>query len=198
MALQGYGALVKAQSSSIVFTDEATTTSDDKSYQITDAAKRILDYETDLVVKDDAIATTESYTVNKITGTVTFATSTPRTITLSGSYVVLATIAEASEFSFDGVLDTVDATVFQAGERIYLPTLVSATATVGKFYEVTGFFTNLLFDGSVKVVELYADDSGTPFRFYATVSANSISASVEDLTRETVTLQATDRMVVSA
>jgi len=71
MALQGYNALVKTQSSAIAFTDEATTTSDNKTYQITNATKRIFDYETELIVKDDASVVT-GYSFNKITGTVTF------------------------------------------------------------------------------------------------------------------------------
>ena len=72
MALQGYNCNIKVASNGVAMTDEATTTSDNISYQITDSAKRIVDLNTAITVKDGGTATTEKYTFNYITGTVTF------------------------------------------------------------------------------------------------------------------------------
>ena len=197
MALKGYNALVKAQSSAIAFVDEATTTSDNKTYQITNAAKRILDFDTPVIVKDGAAVVT-GYKVNRISGEITFPTAVVRTITVSGSYVTLTTIAEAKEFSFDGTTEVGDATVFTETNKKYLPMLATATATITQFYDVDGFFLTMLFDNTVKVIELYPDGGGDPFRFYARVSADSVTSSISELTNESITLQITDRMVVES
>lgn len=197
MALKGYSALVKAQSSAIAITNEPTTSGDNKSYQITNAAKRILDFDTPLVVKDGGVPVM-GYSISRINGTVTFPTSATRVITITGAYVTLATVAEASEFAFDGITETGDATVFSETNRKYLPTLNSATATITQFYDVDGFFLGVLFDRAIKVVELYADGGGDPFRFYALVSADSVTSSIDSLTIESITLQATNKMIVEA
>ena len=195
MALQGYNALVKTQSSAIAFTDEATTTSDNKTYQITNATKRVFDYTTNLIVKNDASIVT-GYSFNKIAGTVTFPTATVRTITLTGAYVALTTVAEATEYSFEGTLDLGDSTVFQTDSRTFLPINQSATASLSRFYNVDGFFLGMLFDKTVKVIEFYADGGGDPFRIYAFVSSDSVSASIDELIKETVSFQMTDKGVI--
>lgn len=198
MALQGYMAKVKTQSTAIAFTDEATTTSDNKTYQIAAVGKRTLDYNTDIVVKDGLTAITDGFRVNRIDGKVIFNTAQVRTIKVSGKYVTLSEVASANEFAFDGTCDMGDVSVFQNANREYLPTLISATATIGKFYDIDGFFVNSLFDGSVKVFELYADPTDEPFRFYGIISGDSIGATVEGLITESVSVQVTDTMIVEA
>ena len=195
MALQGYGALVKAQSSAIAFTDEVTTSADDLTYQITNSTKRIFDYETELIVEDGGSVIT-GYSINKIAGTITFPTTATRDITLTGAYVALTTVAEATEYKFDGTLDLGDATVFQNESRAFLPTQRSATATLSRFYDVDGYFLEALFDKSVKVIEFYADSGGDPFRIYAIVSSDSVSASIDDLTKESISFQMTSEGVI--
>lgn len=199
MANIGYKALVKSQSSATVFTDEATTTSDDTTYKITNTAKQIFDYDTEIVVEDSAVATTEDYIVNRLDGSVTFeSVDAGRVITFTGKYVTLTTITEAKAFSFDGTVDMGDKTVFQNTAREYEPLLLSATATIGMFYDVDNYFINMLIDGEIKVVEFYYDNTEEPFRFYALVSGDSLSIAIESLIEESVSLQVTDKMIVEA
>ena len=197
MALQGFKALVKAESSQIGFTAEATTTSDNQTYTITDTAKDIWAFNSTITVLDSAVPTVEDFSVNRLNGTVTFGSvDGGRVITLTGTYVTLTDVAEAKEFSFDGETDMADNTVFQDSDRGFQPTLVMATATLGKFYSIDNFFMDMLLDGTTKVIELYADSTTNPFRFYANVSDDSLEIPIEDLSEETITLQATNQMIV--
>jgi len=199
MALQGYKALVKAESSQIVFTDEATTTSDDITYQITDTAKRIWGFDSIIVVKDAATPTTEDYAINRLNGTITFDSADGgRVITVTGDYVLLTTVAEAKEYSFDGTTELPDNTVFQDTERRFTPTLLTATATLGKFYDVDNYFIDMLFDGTTKVIEFYPDSTGDPFIVYGNVASDSISTAVEALIEESINIQITNKMIVEA
>jgi hypothetical protein len=72
-ALAGKKALVKISGTATAMTAEATTTTDDQNYQITDTAKRILPLDATIVVDDNGTPTVESYTLNRLNGTVTFA-----------------------------------------------------------------------------------------------------------------------------
>jgi len=197
MPLSGIGALVKSESSQVGFTDEATTTSDDTIYQITDSAKRIWGFNSTIVVEDAAVPTVEPYTVNRLNGTITFESSDGgRVITVTGDYVLLTTVAEAKEWSADISRDMLDNTVFQDQDRSFQPGLIGGTATIGKFYDTSTYFIDMLLDGTTKVIELYADSTDTPIIMYANVSAESITSAVEALTMESISLQITNKMIM--
>lgn len=196
MALQGFNALVKAESSQVSFTDEATTTGDSISYQITDTVKRIWGFTSTIIVEDSAVPTIEPFTINRLNGTITFETATARTITVTGDYVLLTTVAEAKEFSFDGVTDMNDSTIFEESERLFTPSLVSATATIGKFYTVDNYFMDMILNKETMVIEFFADSSDDPFIVYANVASDSITAPVEALIEESISLQITNKMIV--
>ena len=114
--LQGFKALVKAQSSSTAFTGEATTTSDNQNYVVTDTAKRIFPLDATIVVKDGGSPTAEDYTLSRLANNdinVTFGTvDAGRVITMDGEYVTLTTIATASSYSFTATSDALDNTPF--------------------------------------------------------------------------------------
>src|SRR4051812_21765948 len=91
--IAGRKALVKVTGAPVAFAGEATTDSGDhQTYQITNAAKRVWDRATTLVVKVAAVVTVESYTFNRLTGKVTFATVNAGrgAVTLDGAYLPLS------------------------------------------------------------------------------------------------------------
>ena len=193
MALNGYMAAVKAQSSAVAFLDEPTTTSDNTVYTITDTAKKIWDLDTEIVVEDGGVPTTESYKVNRLKGQITFSSANPaRVITVSGSYVVLTTIGQAKAFTFNGTADVIDSTTFAStGFRTFEAALVSGTASLNKFYEVANFFINLLLSGERVVIEYYPDDTGDPISFFALAADDTIDSPVEGLIEESIDFQIT-------
>jgi len=200
MALAGYKAIVKSQSSAVALVAEATSTSDNQVYQITDSNKRILDFATAVVIDDGGSPTAENYTINRLDGLITFeSVDAGRVITVDGAYVVLTQVAQAKSYNFNGVTDMGDTTVFQKQYREFKPLLSSATITLGKFYSVDNYFLDLLKSKEVFVVEIKPDDSGTfVMRVYATVASDGVSSTVEGLIEEGISLQATDEMIMEA
>jgi hypothetical protein len=193
----GFLAKVKEQSSATVFTDEATSTSDDTTYQMTDSAKRIFDFDTVLIVEDAGSPTTDNFTVNKLAGTVTFESSDGgRVITFTGKYVTLVDVVEAKEWNFDATTDMGDVTIFEDTDRSFKPLLTMGTATIGKFYSIDNYFIDLLFNGEIKVLEFYADASQEPFRAFALVSSDSINTAIESLVEESITFQITNQFII--
>ena len=140
--------------------------------------------------------TAEEYTLDRLNGSVIFPNAKSRIINLSGDYVTLVTVAEAKGFSFDGVTDMGDITVFQDGDRNYKPLLQSGTATIDKFYTIDNYFVDMLYNREIKVIEFYADSEGLPFKCYALVSADSLALPIESLQEESISLQITDGTVV--
>ena len=191
MALRGYLAKVKAESSALAFTDEATTTSDNLTYIITDANKRVWAYNSTVVVKVDAVAVTTGFTLKPLTGEVVFDTSqVGSTITITGEYVTLTTLAEAKSFSFAGSSDALDQTKFEDTYRSFQAGLRTATAEIGEWYLVADIFYPLLVSGDVKVIEYYVDATNV-IRFYAFVISNQINAPLEGLIDQAISLQVT-------
>ena len=193
MAKQGFNSLIKAQSSAVVFTDEATTTGDDISYQITDTSKRLWDLETPILVEDSAVPTTESFKVNRLTGTITFESAVSRTITVSGSSVTPVTVAQGKSFTFNGVREVLDNTIFQNESRTFQSGLLTGTAEIGRFYVDTFFFDQLL-NGEIKILEFYADDSLDPIRAFGLVTSETIEDPVAGLVEESISFQLTDNI----
>jgi hypothetical protein len=193
MALRGYLASVKAMSSGTSMTDEATTTSNNISYQITATNKRILDLNTPVLVEDGGVATIESFTVDYINGIITFESVDTRTITISGKYVTPVTIATANSFGFSGAAESLDNTVFGSAYKQFESGLISGTATLGMFYVVDNIFVDSLLDGSVKLVEYYVSPT-KKITFYGVLTGDTVDSTVGGLITESVTFQITTQM----
>ena len=97
--LTGKKALVKVSGSPLTLTNEATTDAGDHiNYQITNAAKRVMDPTAAVTVKENGVATSAPYTLNRLNGTVTFQDTTP--------IFVSQTVADASWANSSGITRT--------------------------------------------------------------------------------------------
>ncbi len=155
MALQGFSALVKVQSSAVAMTDEATTGAGNLTYQIDATAKRIIDLNTIVLVEDGGSATTETYSVNYLTGTITFGSAVARVITVTGAYVTPATVETADNFSFSGSCDALENTQFGLTDKTFQGGLVSGTASLSRFNVTDDLFTDDLLAQNYKIIEYY-------------------------------------------
>ena len=195
MAIRGYKALVKAQSSAVAMTDEATTMSGTNTiYTITNAAKRTLDIDTPIIVKVGGSPVTTGFTIDYLSGIVTFATASVRTVTVTGAYVALTTITEAKGFSVTLTRDALDVTRFQQEFREYDAGLLSGTAELTSNYLVASPFFALLIAGSRKVIEYYPNDNLTPIRFYGVITTSDLVAPVEGIIEENISFQITSQV----
>ena len=195
MALQGYLASVNAQSSATSMTDEAMGSTDDTIYTITDSAKTVIDLNTAIVVEDDGSTTTEDYTVDYLNGIVTFGSAVSRTITITGAYVTLTTVAVADSFSFSASSDMYDNTVFSGSTRTFQPGLMTGTAELGGFFAVDDIFNDAILAGEYMVLEYFVDDTYS-FKFYALLSSVKTDSPVAGLIKETMSYQLTTQLEV--
>lgn len=197
MALKGYLALVKVASTPIAFTDEATSTSDNQTYTITNATKVLWDLDTAVVVEDATVPTTEAYTLSRLTGTITFdSVDAGRVITVTGAYVATTTIAEAKSFSFSGASDALDTTKFQDTFKEFKVGNVTATAEIGRFLELDDLFVDMLLDGERKIIEYYPNSGLDPIMFYGVANSRSVDAPQAGLIDETISFNVTTEIEV--
>ena len=192
MALQGYLASVKAISTGVAMTNEATTATG-ASYQITNSAKRILDLNTPIIVNDGGTPTTEAYTIDYLNGRVTFGSTASRTITITGAYLTPATIATADTFNFSATAEAYENTAFGTQYKSFQAGLISGTATLGRFFVTDSLFIDALLDGEYKILEYYVS-SGNKISFYGIITSDNVDATVSSLVREELTFQITNQI----
>ncbi len=193
MAQAGYKAKVLAQSSGVAFTTEATTTSDNITYTLTDAAKRLFKFGASVVVYDSAVITTESYKVLGLSGQIVFETATPRVITVSGTYVLTTEVATANAFTVVSTTEVIETTPFsENGYKEFTPTLNTSNVDITRWYASDDFFIDSILNKEVKILELYMDrTTNTPLLAYGLLTTDTTESSVEGAVSESLNYQIT-------
>lgn len=192
MAIKGYLAVIKEQSSAISFSNEVTTTTDDKTYIITNASKRIWNYNSVIVVKDSGVVTTEKYTISRLTGSVVFETAVSRVITITGDYVLLTDVVQGKSFSLKASSDALDSTVFNSiGFKTFEAGNITGTVDIGKWLVVDSIFIDMILNGEIKVIEYYPNAGLDPIRMFGLMTTESANANVDGLIEESLSFQIT-------
>lgn len=163
----GRKALVKMSGSGLAFTGEAVTVlTTNKKYQITDTTKRVWDQTATITVLAagvDVDPVADPYVINRLTGTITFTATTARgTVTVTGTYLPMSTVAKAKMFSYALVNETLDDTNFDSGgktERI--PGIMDITGSLGRNYQTSTdtLFHALIVSGGVAVLQIFHTSS---------------------------------------
>jgi hypothetical protein len=135
-AAAGYQATIKKGGTSTSMTAEACSLVSGKTYQITNTAKRVIDYDTALTVYGNAIAIAASNieSIDYLTGKVTFISSyTPTTpITITGNYMPMATFANCKAFTLTQSAAEIDTTVYETAQANGgIRTFVQGLKTIG-------------------------------------------------------------------
>lgn len=186
MALQGYLASIKGQSSATTLTNAPTTTTDNLTYTITNTSHRILDVNTPVVVSVDGTPVTTGFKVHLLDGKVVFDTAVVRTVTITGAFVALTELVQAKGYTLAISADMNDKTTFKKAFREFMPGLISGTATVSAFY-IDNYFFDWLIDGTAKVVELKQSDTDI-VRFFALINTDDKNIPVEGLQEQSISL----------
>lgn len=144
----------------VTFTDEATSTSDDLTYTITDSDKRYWDNESGVAVEVDASAVTTGFRVEYAGGRVVFDTAqTGSTITVSGEYYTLEDKLGFFNWVATPEVAMVDSTDFQSdGWTENIAGNKSWTATADQHWRNDESLQYWL--GKPLPVSFYVDDSG--------------------------------------
>jgi hypothetical protein len=185
--LAGKNAKVNAYGSEIIITAEPTTSTDNQNYQVTTAAHRVLSRTTTIVVKNAGVPTTEVYTLDRLSGRVSFTTSTARTITIDGGYLPLVLVTSAHEYNYSLGGKNEDSTIF--GNQFVDRTqgIKDIEGSISKFYDTSNYFYNKLITDINFVIEFYADSSGAAdIRAWAKIKKANPSAKVDGLVDESI------------
>jgi hypothetical protein len=141
----GYAAKLQQGGTPTAMTAEAAALVTGKTYQITNTAKRFIDYSSPLTVFDGGVDhTADVASVDYLNGTVTFkGTYTPTgAITLTGMYVPLVTLAKGRTFGLTQTAAEIDETVYEnaqanGGWRELGYGLKTVRLEVGSLFDVT-------------------------------------------------------------
>jgi len=162
MIAEGKNAAVFVTGDPISITDEATTTTDNTTYQITNEAKRVLDAETPMVVKVNGIAGSTGFKVNLALGKVIF--DNPRSpadvVTVSGAYLPKSMAVTAHEFSFGKAVDIADVPRFREDYKRKLVMQKYAYGTISQWDVTDTFFTDALLSATPKYVVFDSGEDG--------------------------------------
>ena len=197
MALTGKRGLVKVTGAAVPFTGEATTKiTANTVYQITNAARRILDRTAAITVKKDGVTQSATlYSLNRLTGTVTFTADQGGTavITLDGSYLPTSNAAEAKSFSHKLSKDLLkstsyDSAVADSGFHRKEAGMSDASGTLGQWASVDRYFETALIQGDPVVIEMWSDRNASTFdlRAWAQLNTQQIQSAIDGLVGQDV------------
>ena len=194
--LAGRLATIKVSGDAVAFTAEATTTADNQIYQITNAIKRVLDRDTTPTVLDGGVETVESYTVNKLNGTITFGSiDATRVITVTSKYLPMSTATYAHNFSYNRGVNLMDVTPFLATHYKRLAGTKFASGTLSQFDLTSTYFADALTAGNPIVIEFRDTADSEPIRCWALLESAEMQAAIDNPQDEIVSFISTDELL---
>ena len=206
-ATAGRVALVKVPGAAVAFTQEATTANGARTvYTITNSAKSVWDPQVAVLVETSpngttgwATASPSSYALNRLAGTVTFATplGAGYFTRVSGSYLPMSVVAGAKSFTYTLTAAILNSTGFDdAYTSGGFPTksigLFDAQGTLARWYQnpVAGYFRDALLNATVVVLEFSVNRAvGYDCRIWALLDKQQIAAAVSSLVDDTIDWQ---------
>lgn len=193
----GYVCQLRVGGLSTAMTNEATTLVSGKTYQITNAAHRIIDYAMPLVVKDNSVDQTANVlSVDYLSGQVTFlGTYTPvGPVTLTGNYIPTAIMAKSRSFTLTQTGAEIDTSSYDTasvngGWRTYDPGLRTVKMEIKGVYDATQALGAALASRALMYVDVApANDVNTLFRGFFKRSNLAHSGQVGALEDTTLSL----------
>ncbi len=192
----GYLATIKKTGSSTSMTAEATTHVSGKIYQITSAAKRVLDRANTITVLDNAVDhTADVESIDHLSGTVTFksAYSITGPVTITAHYLPTAVVGCSNEYTLTQNANAVDNTCMDTaqandGHRTFEYGLKTVSLELNGIYKSANGFRTLLDGRTELIVEIDPLGNGQNVArgFFRAVSTGE-SGDVGDLEAETIT-----------
>jgi hypothetical protein len=193
----GYIAQLKQGGTPVAMAAEPTTLVSGKTYQITNAVKRIINYATAVTVFDNAIDKTAFVqSIDYLNGTVTFLASYTviGPVTITGQYVPTAVIAKSRSFTLTQGGAEIDSTSYDTalangGWRSYDPGLKNARLEIRGIYDAAANLQTALASRALVYVEVApANDALTLFRGFFKRSNFGQAGDVGALEDRTTTL----------
>lgn len=156
--------LIKVTGAGLAFTGEACTTiSANTVYQITNTVKQVWDRSAAITVLKDAVSQSSAlYTLNRLTGTITFLADIGggHTITVTGTYLPVSTAAQAKTYSYALSANNLDVTKFGDTLRTRIQGMKDIKGSANS-WKVDTYFTDALNAAVPIVLEFWIDTNST-------------------------------------
>lgn len=192
MAYAGRKCQIKLGGAPVALSNAATTADGArKVYQITDAAKRVLDPNVVLTIEKSTDGTTWSaasgFTVDRLTGKVNFsvAQAVGTQIRVSGSYLPMTAIGEAFEFTYTLEGDNQDVSSFSNDYIKRIQGIKDATASLSRWYVDNTFYDRLM-AGSLCMLEFWINGTTPDLKMWAILASDELSGSVDGVIEESL------------
>jgi len=180
----GYGANVYlASGTPVSFTDEAMTNAgDNKTYTITNSAKRFWSRNYAVTVKKNGGVISSGFTIQYPGGRVVFTTANQPTdtITVSGYYIPVSQIGDGKEWTLDIESDTEDATTFGSQWKSFVVTRRGSSGSITHFWNDGSFLSQM---ASLMGFELRTDSS-KKYQFYGYFTKDAVNTAADGLVEE--------------
>lgn len=184
----GKDCVIKISGAKVSMTSEATTTSDNKTYQITNVVKQVLDRTAPPTVQVAGVTVTTGFTINYLSGSVIFSSvNGGGAVTVSGYYLPMATAAYANKMNHHMAADILDITPFLATYKKRMAGLNSASGSLSQFNITDATYSAALKAGVPVVIEDRTSGSALPNRFWALLDSDEVEAAIAGIQNETIT-----------
>lgn len=169
--IAGRRALVKVTGAPVAFTAEACATSDNKTYTISNAARRYWDRDTAVLVYKGGIAVNgalDPYRVIRLTGQVVFTNidALRGAVTVTGASLPVSVAAGARGYSFTLEQSALDDSDFDTagtdGHTRKLAGLKNVSGSISRRFRVASGMAAALIAGKPVVLEFFADREQVP------------------------------------
>lgn len=196
MSLAGKDVIIKVSGQGVVATGLATTTTDNKTYQIADELKQVIALNTPIIVYDNGVETTEKYKVHRLTGTIEFETEKERDITIDCTYLPLAKVAEAHVASYTEATDLHEVPQFGDTHKRRIPGLRYASGSLNTWDILDTTFTDALTSGKPVVLEVKPSaQEGKTKRLFALLESTEMSLAIDNPSEQSVSFISTDEFI---
>ena len=186
----GYAAEVLVSGTSAVLTGQAMTEVVAHTvYQITDATKRVLDPQYAVTTSG-----TGPFTVNRLTGTLTFTNAQTPPVTVTGEYLPMAQVLYAHDYSISIKPKTNPTTPFFSQYQALMHGIVDASGTLSSYLDPAEivalslpnyFRTNILADATI-AIKFYMN-TGFNLVAWAELDGDAFTQAIDGVVDEAIT-----------
>ncbi len=200
----GYLTVLKKSGTATVMTSDPMTSTGStvaNRYQISAAAKQVFDRNTvptfrgggSSTAAGSTIAASAVASVNYLFGTVTFSSTQPEPVKVTGKYMPMTNVAGAKSYTLSQAADVLDDTDFSStGYHTRKPGLNDVSLTVSRWHSLDLTFWTLMEARASVVAELQPGGSGSVARGWFVVESETHTGDVSALEESELVFQLDD------
>lgn len=208
MTVAGYSTTIKFEGSPVVMTGEACSALDSKTYHVTNSAKRIIDPDTAVVVKDGgSTVNAANYSVDPMFGVVYFDNAPAGTVTMDAAYIPTVPFIAVRSYDIKLKRNVIDSTTNDsAGYTERTPGLIDMEGTIkmlSLLYDdqdpsgTNAFVLEDIFAAQTPfVLEIRSGATGSYLRAWVVLSQVETTGAAQEMLETSITVNLSQRPMV--